>query len=282
MPELKLPNFRKPPVVETVIGVQFDPIKGLTNAHLGAFWKTISEVSCAGERWTKVTDAVPLTPSHERFEPEHAWSRIGLMLQVSQEPPASRLQIGNESGDAMIQVQNGRLHYNWIRRPNNDYLRYGKVRPKFDAVLEAFTGFLRKEGFEGLKPNQWEVTYVTHIPKGSVWRSPADWAELFVGFPTPSPNPGDVQLESFAGAWHYVIPERRGRLHVDAKHARTQDEAQMEVLRLTLTARGPVAATSTEGGCRLSDGLDLGRRVIVEAFSEMFSAEALAYWELER
>jgi len=33
-----LPTFENPPVVETVMSVQFDPLSKLTDAHLGGFW----------------------------------------------------------------------------------------------------------------------------------------------------------------------------------------------------------------------------------------------------
>jgi hypothetical protein len=38
-PENMLPAFTKPPLAETVFGVQFSEIPTLRNAHLGAFWK---------------------------------------------------------------------------------------------------------------------------------------------------------------------------------------------------------------------------------------------------
>ena len=35
-----LPDYERPPVVETVLGVQFDSLPKFTNAHLGTFWET--------------------------------------------------------------------------------------------------------------------------------------------------------------------------------------------------------------------------------------------------
>jgi hypothetical protein len=39
--EATFPDYERPPVVETVLGVQFDPLPDLCNAHLGAFWGTL-------------------------------------------------------------------------------------------------------------------------------------------------------------------------------------------------------------------------------------------------
>jgi uncharacterized protein (TIGR04255 family) len=36
-----LPSFGKPPVIEVVCGVQFEPVEGLLAPHLGSFWDQI-------------------------------------------------------------------------------------------------------------------------------------------------------------------------------------------------------------------------------------------------
>jgi uncharacterized protein (TIGR04255 family) len=280
MPVTKLPTFKKPPVVETVLGVQFDPIRGFTNAHLGAFRVRVKQAASAGERWMRVSDAVPLPPTFERFDDEHAWMDVGLTLTFSQEPPASRLQIRNESGGALIQLQNGRLHYNWIRQVDGAYVRYRNVRPGFDAIFAELAEFLVEQGLGEIKPNQWEVTYVNHIPKGTVWNTPEEWAHLFIGLPSLGSPQGEIRLESFGGMWHFEIPERRGRLHVEVSHAKTQEEPKEELIRLTLTARGPIEPPAG-GAIAASRGLDLGRQVIVTAFRDLTSERAHLYWELE-
>jgi hypothetical protein len=61
------PSYLRPPVVETILGVQFKPLRGLQNAHLGAFWKTL------GDEWPTVADAPPLEPQFERFDAGGMW-----------------------------------------------------------------------------------------------------------------------------------------------------------------------------------------------------------------
>jgi hypothetical protein len=92
-----LPDYETPPVVETVLGVQFERLPGFKNGHLGAFWKSLPR----GE-WPTVSDAPPLEPQFERFEPSARWVR-GLHIQLTQDP-TSRLQIKNQAGDRMIQI----------------------------------------------------------------------------------------------------------------------------------------------------------------------------------
>ena len=71
-----LPDYNDPPVVETVLGVQFDRLPGFKNAHLGAFWKTLNAAE-----WPVVQDAPPLAPQFERFDKSVRWAK-GVQLQL--------------------------------------------------------------------------------------------------------------------------------------------------------------------------------------------------------
>jgi uncharacterized protein (TIGR04255 family) len=264
-----LPSFERPPVVETVLGVQFRPLQKLSNAHLGAFWKHL------GAEWPTIVDAPPLEPTSEIFGDAEVWfpPRVGLHLMSV---PAVRLQIRNAADDAMIQVQNGRFHYNWLGRGRIEYTRYRMIRPQFDAKLLAFRRFLSDEGVGELLPEQWEITYVNQLPKGTVWNSPADWAGLFPGLPGIWRHPSAVRLESLGGEWHFEIEPQRGRLHIAIAHARAPAPDRSELLRLILTARGPASDDRS-----LSEGLELGRKGIVMTFKEATSVQAHAYWGLQ-
>ncbi len=262
-----LPSFDRPPVIETVLGVQFDPLPGLTPAHLGVFWKT-----CLPD-WPTVTDAPFLDPQFETFNVDRAWGRgrQGMHLTLTDKPPF-RLQVRNAPNDQMVQVQNGRFHLNWMKRSDADeYPRYSTIRPQFDERLTEFERFIREEHLGELRRNQWEVTYVNHFPKNTVWHEADDWAGLFRGrLPQLGASPG-VRLETFDGNWHYEIPPQRGRLHVNLQHGQRAGSSS-EVLIMTLTARGPLANGD------LGAGLDLGREAIVVTFKELTSSESHAYW----
>jgi uncharacterized protein (TIGR04255 family) len=263
-----LPSFGNPPVVETVLGVQFAAIPGLTNAHLGAFWKTL------GKEWPNVTDAPSLDPVYERFGDERSWGAPHFKLTND---PSTRLQIKNVTGDEMIQVQNGRLHLNWLGHGGREYPRYSAIRPEFDHVLAGLDGFLRDVGLEERNDNQWEVTYVNHMPKGTVWEEPSDWPKLFLGLPGAWNAPTRVSLEGVHGAWRYEISPKRGRLHIELDLVRLGSASGTEALRLTLTARGPVSQDIT-----LDDGLNLGREAIVTSFKEITSPDAHHYWDIKK
>ena len=264
-----LPDYDNPPVVETVLGVQFDRLPRLKNAHLGAFWKSLD----AGE-WPSVTDAPPLPPQLERFTEAARWTK-GVQLQLTQDP-ASRLQIKNKDRDRMIQVQNNRFHFNWLGAAGGKYPKYEKVRAEFDAYLQRFVEFVASEKLGDFRPNQWDVTYLNHIPKGSVWKTPGDW-EFFQPLTRVATLPDVVQSEGFDGEWHFVIPNERGRLHIQWRLGVKSDSEDEEVIVLTFTARGPLA----ENGDRAAIlcGLDLGHEVIVRSFASLMSEAANKFWK---
>lgn len=261
----KLPKFARPPLIETVLGVQFQPLPSMGNAHLGWFWNRL------GSEWEFGAELPPLEPQHERFDT--GWAQMGMQLQLTQDM-RSRLQIRNKK-DRMVQVQNGRLLYNWLGQGGTTYPHYEAVRKAFDSVQQEFTKFLSDEKLGELRPNQWEVTYVNHLPKGSVWNELADCAAAFKVGPLINSSPGGTKLENFAGEWHYEIPSHKGRLHVQLRHGKLAQADGPEVLILTLTARGPVGEEQSWGA-----GLDLGHETIVRGFFDLTSESAHQYWGL--
>jgi hypothetical protein len=136
------PDYDSPPVVETILGVQFDRLAGFKNAHLGAFWKAVD----AGE-WPSVSDAPPLPPQFERFDEGATWGP-GVQFQVTQDP-SSRLQIKNRDGDRMIQVQSDRLHFNWLGQSGAVYIYQddGKMKDTIPHLVE-----IGVDAISGLQP----------------------------------------------------------------------------------------------------------------------------------
>jgi uncharacterized protein (TIGR04255 family) len=265
-----LPKFERPPVIETVLGVQFTPLPEFRNAHLGAFWKRL------GPEWPNVSDAPPLPPHFERFAETDRWTESGLKLTIGKDPNV-RIQIRNAKKDRMLQVQNGRFLYNWVGEGGSQYPRYEAVRPEFDRLLGQFKVFLADEGLGALTEDQWEVTYVNHIPQGSVWNSVDEWAEVFRPVATLPISAGNARLTNLGGEWHYEIEPKMGRLYVRLQHGRKTPHEGPELLIVTFTARGPLIAHES-GDQGLSSALDLGHETIVRAFRDLTTEKAHKYW----
>jgi uncharacterized protein (TIGR04255 family) len=262
----KIVDFDRPPVVETVVGVQFERIATLRSAHLGNFWKSL------GSNWPIVNDAPPLTAEFEHFG-EVAKFAAGFQVQVQfSNDPSVRLMIKNQAMDRMIQLQNGRLHVNWLGSTGVPYPDYDLVRAEFDEVWEKFNDFVAREIEKVPKPNQWEVTYVNLIPRGTVWEIPAHFSKAF-GFLADNISAPCGPLERISTDLHFEIAPQLGRLHVQFSHAAVEADGQ-EAVNLTLTARGPIG----DGVSPISEGLDCGREAIVRAFKALTTEEARRTW----
>ena len=269
--QIQLPDYDNPPVIETVVGVQFQPLVGFTNAHLGAFWQSLN-----AEDWPSVKDMPLLPQQEERFTPEAQWGKA-LRFQLSQDP-TSRLQIRNIDGNRMVQIQNGRMHLNWLGEGGDRYPRYERVRAEFANCLTRLTRLVDDNQLGPLVPDQWEVTYVNHIPQNGVWQTPADWS-FFKPLNVVPTIDGLIEAESFSGQWHFVIPDQRGRLHANWQHSKRSDTDESEFIRLTLTARGPINGGDHAEESILS-GVDLGRETIVLTFRHLMNDLANKEWKL--
>jgi hypothetical protein len=153
------------------------------------------------------------------------------------------------------------------------------VREGFAGALQRFTEFLAQRNLGDFRPGQWEVTYLNHIPQGTVWSTPDDWRFFRPLAPTPAVE-GAIRGESFSGAWHFAIPDQRGRLHVEWQHSRKPEPEKQEIIVLTLTARGPIRQGDDAFQAVLA-GVDLGRETIVRSFKEFMSDSANKYWGLK-
>ncbi len=252
-----LPSFEEPPVVETILGVQFLPMVRFKGFHAGVFSSQL------GPEWTEVEEQPLIAGQFERFESSPPWD-LALAFDVGIGAPPVRLCIRNADRNGMIQVQRDRIHYNWLGRLGAKYPRYQQVRKRFDELFTNFRTFLKEHQLGDVAPNQWEVTYVNQLSKGSVWATAAD--HLSVLKLKGSPIVQELETEAADVTLRFLIPPNRGRLHVESRQ-------QRDAVRLTLTARGPAKSLD-----EVSEGLDIGRRTIVTAFAELTSVEAQKKW----
>lgn len=257
-------KYKNPPVVETVLSVQFKPFGDFGAGQLGAFWREL------GTEWPHVTDAPAIDPVYERFESDAVWEQAAFVKFSSKMDV--RLQIRNESRDRMIQVQNGRFFYNWLKTPETDYPSYDLVLPGFIEHWDKFHKFIisQKSTCE-IEPNLWEVLYVNHIPQGVVWNELSDIPEVLTFLRQPELTGLKVLAENIGGEWSFVISPKKGRLYVTLGMKMKRD---VRNLVITLTARGPIG----DGFGDLHEGLNLGHKVVTEAFSRITSKRAQDYW----
>ena len=103
--ERRLPDFDEPPVIETVLGVEFAPLEKWSIPHFGLFWARIKDDY----------------PHHQALPPIS--SRIEKFGAETKQPQPPKLELVSEISvrcwfvntpkTRLIQVQNDRFVHNW-------------------------------------------------------------------------------------------------------------------------------------------------------------------------
>lgn len=261
-------EWKRPPVIEVVLGVQFAPLVHFNNGHLGWFWREMKR------DYPNATDAAPIQTAVESFgdEPEFGFPGIGFAPSRGD----SRLRM-TPAGDPsrMIQVQNGWLVVNWMKREGQPYPGYAEVLREFERALDAFKTFIAAEKLGTVTPNLWEVTYIDHFPRGTVWQDYTDVPKALPGLLGAVKTPRG-QLDALTATWSFRLLPSPGRLNVSLQTARSAADPPIDLLVMTSTARGPISAAKPGS---LVDSLNFGKAGVVDTFMAVTSDEAQAYWK---
>ena len=271
------PKFQAPPVIETALSVQFNPLPGYTSAHGGWFWREYLEKLGDGlsAQWPKAAEAPRIPDQFEKFGKEDVWTAPAIRLQQG---APTRMQFIRSDGERMVQIQDSRFVLNW-KKTSALYPSYDSLLPEFRDLLNAFKAFASEAGFGKLAYNQWELAYVDELKKGELWGSIRDLGKIFPGLSMPNvgvsqvPPSGD---ETMSADWRFSLPNQRGRLLITVRLVRIQPSFE-EAVHLTMTTRGRVTETET-----WEQGMNLGHGVLEETFLAITSAEAQEHWRGKR
>lgn len=261
-----LPDFENPPVIETVLSAQFQPLAQMRVVHFGQFWNLIRD------RYPATEERPALDPVVERFS-EPARPRWGGRLSLLESPPLPRVWFVHSSQNELLQLQPDRFIKNWRKTGDGDaYPRYENIRARFDDDFRKFQEFAASEKLGVVEVNQCEVTYVNHIVAGEGWTNHGDIGKvLTVWKHSAGTFPGGAEDVAFHARFpiHGHAGGPVGRLHVEVQAAfRDADAKPMFVV--SLTARGMLGDATTF--------FDLGREWIVRSFAEMTTPEMHRVW----
>lgn len=259
-------SFKNPPVVETVLAVQFDEIAGLRSPYMGLLWSRIRE------NYPEFQVRPPLASIKESF-------KRGLITEttrpeIGEEPPIRCWFLAPER-DHLLQVQNNRFLHNWRSLGQQGvYPRYSKIRPRFVSEWGAFCKFLSDYGLGEPRVNQCEVTYINHIPLQSPQGKTMSISDVIRFFPKREREGLLTNPVATTAAMSFDMPDRQGRLHISLKEA-VRHEDDMDLLVLEFTARGAPAGTTEEDFLKW---LDLGHDWVVKSFDEVTTPEMHSHW----
>lgn len=266
-----LPEFGAPPVVETVLGVEFAPLGPWGIPHFGLFWHGIR-----GE-FDRFEVQPHLSSQIEQFGDERGQPPP---MFIDLLPPQVRCWFISRDDKTLIQVQNSRFMLNWRKGDGQTaYPRYEQtVRPRFVSAWQSFSTFVKDHELGDIAVAQCEVTYVNHLEIGVGWKDATDIGEVFPMWAGKTlgeflPPPERVHF----GA-NYLLPGSLGRLRVTMQPAFRSSDGS-EILQLTLTARGRPQSSSQSD---VINWLDLGREWVVRGFADITSPKMHSIWNRAR
>jgi len=252
----KLPDFKKPPVVEVVCGLLVRPIKEMKAPHLGDFWDRIRPEFARCEEQALLSPIVEATGA----EPSPT-------LQISDVPPLPRIWFISEDGNRLVQMQRDRFLFNWRRLKADDaYPHFGSVFGGFARFLEIFREFVAGIGGGALDALQYELTYVNHIDAAVVGDAVSKLGRVFRDF-TWVTDPDRWLPAPADSTWRttFVLPGKAGRLHTTVRLL-LDDESKRRFLRFELTARGIGADRSPS---KMNDWFEIAHEWIVRGFADL-------------
>lgn len=262
-----LPRFAEPPVIETVLGVEFAPLTKWDVVHFGLFWNEIQS------DFPETRTQPALDSQIERFEkPKAAEPRVRLLLK-----PELRCWFVADDGRTLIQVQHNRFLFNWKKESAADHYPHFEdvIRPAFLREWSRFRRFVETKNLGTFEIVQAEVTYINHLEIGKGWSSAADLPQVFPSWSGKSsgpflPPPEDVSVES-----RYLMPDNVGRLHISARPAIRNTDGT-EVMQLSVTARGGPTGSDDDS---IAEWLNKGREWVVRGFTDFTSDKMHKIWQ---
>ena len=255
-----LPRYERPPLSEVVCGVQFEPLEKLSVPQFGELWRKFKPT------YSTCQETSPLPHTLERFEPSPTTE-----IQPPSIPFLPRIWFVHQDGSGIIQVQKDRFLHNW-RGAGEDYPHYEQVMSLFRKHYRTFRRFLEEGDLGVTTINQYEMTYINHIPQRNGWEHLGDLGNVFPDFSWRKRNswrPRDHRFLSRPDGCilHIVfdLPDRSGRLHVTIRDG-INLKNQERLLSLDLTVRGVGADRSQSA---MDVWYDTAHEWIVQGFADL-------------
>jgi len=255
-----LPSFEMPPVLEVVLGLEFQPVADLGAIRLGQL----------AERWK---DRYPVS---RELPPLPASPPVGMPGEfpgvfVNMGAPAIRLWLMSANQDQLIQIQRDRLILNW-RHPDTQlpYPRYDSLRPAFVDAYDDLRVFMAEKELGEIHPTSVEVSYVNEVVTDG--QSPG-LATILRGVASYDQRLGPPLVSRVMQV--FTANSLPGNLAMLTLTADTQGRGPNSTL-ITLTYRSAIALGATPEDIMAS--MDFGHRDVVLGFTEATTESMHEMW----
>ena len=274
----KLPKFNKPPVVEVVLGVQFQQLAGFHVGHHGAIWQRFQG------KFSRVQQQPRLPHIIERkgVQPPEMLNVMSLMSPSDHVP---RMWLLSADDTELVQVQPDRFMRNW-RRYHDGQIAYPSyddhIRPGFVEDFANFSAVIEDQQLGPPIADQCEVVYVNHIDHSGTWQDFSQLGRVFKGWDATYPHSVGSGTDTVAYRMRRDVTDDHGKfvghffIELDSAYSLRQTGAMTPIFQLQLNVRGRPLSEGAEGVMRF---MDLAHKIIVNSFAELTTPEMHAIWE---
>lgn len=264
------PEFDDPPVVETVVGIHFQPLPRFDVAQRVFFWNGLRDA------FPNLEEKPPAEQIREVIGDPSALPGVQVRWQLTDALPSPRLWAKSTDGRHTIQIQQDALLVNWERDPaaTTPYWPYTKRRKDLADKLSALDAFAQAAKIGEIRPTTCFASYINHIEFDRPDEFPAVLARSLTMWRNETSDGWLPPVEQANLHLTFLLPEQRGRLHVNiAPGFRLTD--RKPILRIDLTARGTLREQSIEAALSWTD---LGHEWIVRGFTSLTTPEMHRIW----
>jgi uncharacterized protein (TIGR04255 family) len=262
----RLPDYERPPVVESSVGIQFD---GLTNYHsldAGSFWQRIKD------DFPTIEEMPPLEPAFETFGPSNGTFRQA-QFQILPAPIQPRFCFISKNGAELVQLQKDRLFFNWRKNENADrYPRYPHVKDRLREQLGHLCAWAEANRLGEIMPTQCEAVYVNRIPLQD-----AEGRQCGLSHFLPWLEGLKGRTEDGTFLFRRRLHDESGtpvaRLSFDLRYG--TDQVGEREAQLVLLVRGRPREPTMKASLEL---IDAEREVIVQTFTDITADSAHRIW----
>lgn len=248
------------------IAVQFEPIKGFRQAHLGLFWNQIRADYPVPHDQPRLDTPIEI--------PGEGFIGPSFQLELIDAPPVHRAWFVSADESLLVQVQDDRLIHNWRHR-GGEYPRFEPLLDRFWGHVDGYQAVVEEGGLSLTPIQQAEVTYINWIAVDSMegFFRPSTAGE--VQLPNIGPRP---DMQRWAARYPVLEHDRLvGRMVVETQPGQRLDQGKAAAgFQLALTFRAPVAGDASRD--RVSELLTLGRDAIVRTFTEVTTETMHEEW----
>jgi uncharacterized protein (TIGR04255 family) len=266
-----LPDYARPPVVETVMAVHFARLHRLTSVEMLDFWRA------------HLRDEFPVASERSAYQAqietfESPSGQVNVQMEFGPTPQRLRYWFLNESNEHLVQLQNDWLAFNWRKTsPDTGYRHYEYGDRRLRELYTTLGEYCASDGLGVVRPLQVEISYVNHIPANEGgWSNHSDLGLILnsIAKPRAEGRLPKAELASYTSQYVVVGDDEAplGRLHVEAQ-PRFVDAEPAFMLRLTY--RGAPEAPDLDG---VFAALERGHHWIVGGFDELTTGTMHELW----